>query len=187
MSGRRNRLLVKEQPHQTKAFEFYDSLGESRSYEKVATEFQVATSTVKLWGKSFEWRERIRDRDLDVAREVANRTLDDAVSRSERNMQIVRMAVFQLAKAVAEGEVRMTLSDLDRLIRLEAFLSDEPESRRQIVIHDLKYKTDEELQAIIDDEIASIEKIKLTVRAETGDQAIVLFFERNLLQPRLRS
>jgi D-alanyl-D-alanine carboxypeptidase len=41
MADRRSRLLVKGQPHQVKAFEFYCSLGKHRNYEKVAEELAV--------------------------------------------------------------------------------------------------------------------------------------------------
>jgi hypothetical protein len=160
MSENRSRLLVKEQPHQVKAFEYYYSLGEHRSYDKVATKFGVARSTVKLWGTSFRWRERIRDRDLEVAREVATRTLGGEVSRRERNTQIIHMAILQLAKAVAEGQVKMTLSDLDKLIRLEAYLNDEPESRQEIIVGDLRDKTDQELEEIVQQELTVIREIK---------------------------
>ena len=159
MSANRSRHLVKEQPHQAKAFEYYYSLGEHRSYEKVATEFGVAVSTVKLWGTSFRWKQKIRDRDLEIAREVATRTLGSEVSRRERNTQIIQMAILQLAKAVAEGQVKMTLSDLDKLIRLEAYLNDEPESRQEIIVHDLKDKSDEELRSIIKQEIALLREL----------------------------
>jgi hypothetical protein len=160
MTGNRRRLLIKEQPHQAKAFEYYCSLGEHRSYEKVAAEFGVAVSTVKLWGTSFGWKERIRDRDLEVAREVATRTLSGEVSRRERNTQIIQMAILQLAKSVAEGQIKMTLADLDKLIRLEAYLNDEPESRQEIVISDLRDKTDEELKEIVWQELAILREIK---------------------------
>ena len=160
MSGNRRRLLIKEQPHQVKAFEFYYSLGEHRNYDKVAAEFAVAISTVKLWGTSFGWKERIRDRDLEIAREVATRTLDSEVSRRERNTQIIQMAILQLAKAVAEGQVKMTLSDLDKLIRLEAFLSNEPDSRQEIIIGDLADKTDEELKEVVRQELSVINDIQ---------------------------
>ena len=43
-----------------RAFEHYYGLGEQRSYERVATELGVAPSTVKLWARSFGWRERLR-------------------------------------------------------------------------------------------------------------------------------
>jgi hypothetical protein len=159
MNNSRSRLLIKEQPHQAKAFEYYLSLGEHRSYEKVAAEFGVAQSTVKLWGKSFGWKDRIRERDGQVAREVATRTLTDETNRRERSLQIVHMALVQLAKSIAEGEIKMTLGDLDKIIRLEAFLSNEPDSRQEVVVHDLANKTDGELRAIVSHEMAMINEL----------------------------
>jgi hypothetical protein len=152
-------MLIKEQPHQVKAFEYYYSLGEHRSYDKVAAEFGVAVSTVKLWGSSFGWKEKIRDRNLEIARDVATRTLSSEVSRRERNTQIIQMAILQLAKAVAEGQIKMTLADLDKLIRLEAYLNDEPDSRQEVIVHELKDKTDAELREIMRREITLLREL----------------------------
>jgi hypothetical protein len=149
MSTSNTRLLAKEQPHHLRAFEHYYALGEQRSYERVASEFSVATSTVKLWARSFGWQERARERDLEIAREVADRTTSGEIDRRERSLQIVHMALVQLAKAIAEGDIRMTMSDLDKLIRLEAFLSDEPESRHELVLHELSTKSDSELREMV--------------------------------------
>lgn len=162
MSETGTRLLAKEGSHHLRAFEHYYGLGEQRSYDRVANEFKVAASTVKLWARSFGWQTRIRERDLEIARDVAGRTMSDEVTRRERSLQIVHMALVQLAKAIAEGDVRMTLSDLDKLIRLEAFLSDEAESRHEVVLSDLKSKTDGELREMVKREIeflASVPRI----------------------------
>jgi len=159
MINNRSRELVKEQAHQERAFEYYYSLGEHRNYAKVASEFDVSVSTVKLWGRSFRWTERVQERNLSVVREVASRTLESEVSRREQGLQIVRMAVLQLAKAIAEGEIKMSLSDLDKLIRLEAFLLDEPESRQEIVLADLRGKSDDELGAMIREELSVLREI----------------------------
>ncbi len=159
MLEKETRTLVKEQAHQEKAFEYYFALGEKRSYQKVSQQFGVSLSTVKLWGKSFRWKERIRERDVQVAREVATRTLNDEVSRRERSLQIVQLALVQLAKAIAEGKVKMTLGDVDKLIRLEAFLSDLPDSRQEIVFADLKNKTTGELRAMMREEIEVLKQL----------------------------
>ena len=159
MSENHTRLLAKEQPHHIRAFEHYYGLGEQRSYERVAAEFSVASSTVKLWARSFDWRDRIRERDLEIARNVAGRTLSDQVTRRERSLQIVHMAMVQLAKAIAEGDLRMTVSDLDKLIRLESFLSDEPESRHELVLNDLRSKTDDELRELVNQEMERLRDI----------------------------
>ena len=67
-----------------------------------------------------------------------------------------------VAKAIAEGDIRMTLSDLDKLIRLEAFLSDEPESRHELVLSDLKGKSDEELQELVRQEMNALQLVVVT-------------------------
>ena len=96
------------------------------SYEKVAEEVSVSISAVKLWGTSFGWKKRIKNRDFQIAREMASRTISDEVDHRERNLKIVQMSLVRLAKAIVDGDVKMTLSDLDKLIRLESFLRDEP-------------------------------------------------------------
>lgn len=159
MAAKETRTLIKEQAHQEKAFEYYFAMGEKRSYTKVSRKFGVSLSTVKLWGKSFRWKERIRERDVQVAREVATRALHDEASRRERSLQIVQLALVQLAKAIAEGKVKMTLADVDKLIRLEAFLSDLPDSRQEVVFADLRNKSTEELKAMMREEIEMLKKL----------------------------
>ncbi len=154
-----SRTLVREQPHHEKAFEHYYALGEKRSYDKVAKEFSVSPSTVKLWGTSLRWKQRLKERDLQVAREVAGRTLADEVSHRERNLQIVHMALVQLARAVADGEVKMSLGDLDKLIRLESFLRDEPDSRQEVVFGDLRNKSREELREMVREEMEVLNEL----------------------------
>jgi hypothetical protein len=153
-------VLATEKEHHEQAFEYYYGMGERRSYEKVAARFQVALSTVKLWGKSFHWKQRVRERDAELAREMAARTLSDEVSRRERSLKIVQLALVQLAKAIAEGKVKMTLGDLDKLIRLEAFLSDLPDSRAEVVFGDLRNKSPQELRQMMRQEIEALKEIE---------------------------
>ncbi len=151
---------MREQPHQEKAFEYYYALGEKRTYLKVAAECGVSAGTVKLWGKSFGWKKRLRERDVEVARQVASRTLSDEVNHRERNLQIVHMALVQLAKAVADGQVKMNLGDLDKLIRLEAFLRDEPDSRQEVVFGNLRGKSREEIREMIHQEMNMVRELE---------------------------
>jgi len=155
-----NRELQTEKEHHERAFEYYFSLGERRSYRAVAQEFGVSESTVKLWGRSLRWKQRLRERDLAVAREVASRTITDEVSHRERNLKIVQMAMVKLAKAVADGRVKMTMGDLDKLIRLEAFLRDEPDSRQELVFADLKHKSREEIREMIKEEMETLKLLE---------------------------
>ena len=133
--------------------------------ELINQEIESAPSTVKLWGKSLRWKQRLRERDLQVAREVAGRTISDEVNHRERNLQIVHMALVQLAKAVADGHVKMALGDLDKMIRLESFLRDEPDSRQEVVFGDLRNKSREELQEMVRQEIEVLKQLEV---GETG-------------------
>jgi hypothetical protein len=126
---------VNEQEHHKKAFEFYYGMGEGRSYGKVAQEFGVSLGAVKLWGRSFDWKRRVWARDGEVARALADENTKAGVERASRNRKIVGLALVQVAKAIAEGKVKPTISDLDRLIRLEEFLrEDDPKERTKFII-----------------------------------------------------
>jgi transposase len=116
---------MNEQEHHKKAFEFYYGMGEGRSYRQVAKEFGVSLGTVKMWGRTFCWRQRCRERDAEVVRTMADRNLEENMEGLARNRKIVKMGLIQVAKAVAEGKVRVTMADLDRLVRLEEYLREE--------------------------------------------------------------
>ncbi len=116
---------------------------------------------IQNWSRSFRWRERIAERDAQVARAVANRSITDEVDHLGRNLQIVHMALVQLAKAVADGQVKMNLGDLDRLIRLESFLRDEPDSRQEIVFGDLRNKSREELREMVRQEMEVLKELEI--------------------------
>lgn len=116
---------MNEQEHHKKVFEFYYGLGEGRSYKVVAREFGVALGTVRVWGRTFSWKQRCRQRDAEVARAMADRSLEENMEGLARNRKIVKMGLVQVAKAVAEGTVKVTMSDLDRLVRLEEYLREE--------------------------------------------------------------
>jgi len=122
---------VNEQEHHKKAFEFYYGLSERRNYKMVAEEFGVSVGAVKVWGRSFEWSRRLRERDGEVAKAVAERSMKDGIERGVRNLKIIEMGLLQVAKAIAEGKVKPSVSDLDRLIRLEEFLREERKAGEQ--------------------------------------------------------
>jgi len=151
----------KENPKQERAFETYYGLGAGRSYGSAARETGVSEATVKLWGRRYRWQHRVRERDLEVARTVADRSIHGEVETQDRRQKIVRMALMHVAKAIAEGKVKPTMSDLDRLIRLECFLSNEPDSRTEHVVGDLSGRTREELQAMLAREVKLVKQVAL--------------------------
>ncbi len=155
----KTRLVHTEREHHKQAFETYYAFGLKRSHRAVASKLGVSVSTIKNWSRSFRWRERIAERDAQVARAVANRSINDEVDHLGRNLQIVRMALVRLAKAVADGHVKMTLGDLDKLIRLEGFLRNEPDSRQEVVFGDLRNKSREELRELVRQEVEVLKEL----------------------------
>ena len=148
-----------EQEHHKKAFEFYYSLGETRSYGKVAGKFGVSVQSIKLWGRQFNWRKRVNERDAEVVRIMATKAINKEVSSRTRNLQIVQMALVRLAKAIAEDKIKMTLADLDRLIRLESFLTEGVDSRTEVLIEGLETRPLIELRSMIKQEIRLLEEL----------------------------
>jgi len=119
------KFLQSEQDHHVKAFEQYYALGEKRSYKRLAQELGVSRSTIKLWSRSFGWRQRVHERDAVVARKVADQAIQTHVDGQNQNRKIVQMALVRLAKAIAKGEIKMNLGDLERMIRLQETIGQE--------------------------------------------------------------
>ncbi len=112
-----------ENPRAEEAFAVYASLPpDERSYASVAQQLGVSMPTVKRWGAEGRWRERLAEREAEVARRVADRTTAGEVDARSRQAKLVELGLIKLANAIAQGEIKGTFGDLDRLVRLEGFL-----------------------------------------------------------------
>ena len=131
-----------ERERHRQAFELYRSLGTRRSYRKVAEQFDVSTSAVKLWATKYGWQDRIREHDAEHQRQTADRLLQSGTDEIDRNLKIVRVALMKVAKAIAEGQVKIQMGDLDRLVRLEGYLGEQRSHNRP---SDLSQLSDDEL------------------------------------------
>jgi transposase len=112
-----------EQEQHRLAFEQYYALGGKRTYQQVAQKLGVSASTVKNWSRSFNWRQRIAERDREASQQMADRSAQAIMDDRERDLKIVRMAKMKLTKDIAEGKVKGKIPDLEMLIRLEDYLS----------------------------------------------------------------
>ena len=88
----------------------------------MADEYGISLGSVKAWGRNFSWKRQVGERDGEVARALADQNLKAGVERVARNRKIVEMGLVRVAQAIAEGKVKVSVADLDRLIRLEEFL-----------------------------------------------------------------
>ena len=160
---------MRETPKHERAFEMFFALGPKRSLTKVATKLGVSHSAVKKWSRQFDWLTRAADRDKDVVRVAANKSIEVGVESSVRNRQIVQMALVQIARQIAEGKVKATISDLDRLIRLEHFLEGRADSRQEIIARDLAGKSTGELRVLLHREMAVLAHLTDGGAAEPGE------------------
>ena len=109
------------------AFAFYASLDpRERKYALMAERFGVSLATVKLWASKGKWRRRVAARDARVVRRAMDKAETTEADARAKYLKIVELALMKLAREIAEGTVRGTFSDLDRLVRLRVFL-EEPE------------------------------------------------------------
>jgi len=112
-----------ENPRSEEAFAYFASLrAEERSYATVAERFGVNLTTVKRWGTKSKWRERVAKREVVVARRAADRIEEKEVAGRTRQLKVLEVALVKLVNAIAEGTVRGSYGDLERLLRLEGFL-----------------------------------------------------------------
>jgi predicted transcriptional regulator len=120
------------------AFEYYASLGPGRTYRQVAEKLGVSLPTVKRWAKENSWISRVDEREAQIARHVADRAFESEAEDMERKRKLVKAAFIRLGQAIAQGKIKMQLSDLDRMIRLDALLQGKPDGVLTSVIQGAK-------------------------------------------------
>lgn len=158
---------MKEKDVHVRAFEAYFELGPARSLTKLSQRLGVSRSALRDWSIAFGWQERINERERDVARVMASRSIRTEAEDRLKQRQIVQLALVTVARQLAEGRIRGTLADLDRLIRLERFLEGEADSRQEVVARELKTKSPEELREMLRRELAELAEL-------TGEEGPVM-------------
>jgi transposase len=105
-----------------KAFETYCSLGPKRTYRQVAEHFGVSVSTIKAWARAENWRQRLQEREATVARQTADQVIGERIADATRKRKMVELALVKVLKAINAETVKVQVGDLDRLLRLQAYL-----------------------------------------------------------------
>ena len=107
------------------AFEYYYSLGHVRSYPQVASEFTVSLTSIKKWAKTFKWQQRVKERDINNAQTLEEKTDSTLVEAKSKYLLVLQASLFQYLKALKSGNIRInSVRDLETLIKLELLLRD---------------------------------------------------------------
>jgi hypothetical protein len=150
---------MNEREDQRLAFERYFEMGHGRSLTRLATALGLSASTVKTWSREFRWKERLEEREQVVTAATAKRAVKSQADTRRRNEQLLQLALVQIAKALAEGRIRITLADLDRLLRLEEFMAGRADSRQEVIAKELEGKTTAELREMLRKEVEELEAL----------------------------
>jgi hypothetical protein len=100
--------------------------------------YGVSDAAVKTWSKAFSWQRRFEEREASVAHAVEQKTVRAEVDRRSRNQRITEAGIVAVARAIADGRIKPTLADLDRLVRLESFVEGRPDSRTEVIDAELR-------------------------------------------------
>lgn len=92
------------------AWEYYYGLGDSRSLMQVASRFNVSVQAVVNWSKSFNWMDKVKERDARVKNRLDTKTEDKIVSRKAELLQITNVAIGRFTEAVS-GKKRVKQPD----------------------------------------------------------------------------
>ncbi len=114
------------------AFEYYYSLGDSRSYDSVANKFHKSTRSICMWSDSFDWSQRVIDRDAKIAAKLQCKTIKDIVDTKANYRKIIKIAVKNLVDNLTATDdagnpiIKVTsISDLEKLVKLDLTLMGE--------------------------------------------------------------
>ncbi len=104
------------------AFEVYAAGGTKRTFKQVAEQLGVSDRTVRHWAKEGKWRQRLAEREVQAARQAVDQVIGSATVNATRKRKMVELALMKVIKAISSDKVRIQVGDLDRLLRLQAFL-----------------------------------------------------------------
>jgi hypothetical protein len=126
--------VKRETQRHLEAFELYVAQGGRRSYRQVARAMGTSIGAVKLWSLSFDWPVRARRRDAGIARKLAKKTDQTIVQVKARYHSMVNKIIEGLCRHHLGKDLRQlrhpektTLTDLERLVRLDLMLLGEPD------------------------------------------------------------
>lgn len=98
----------KENEVTLRAFEYYYSLGENRSLKQVAKKFGRKVGSIEHWSSSLGWADRIRERDLQIASEIAGEGFAQALEVNKTILRIVKASIdARIVKDEETGEERV--------------------------------------------------------------------------------
>ena len=91
-----------------RAFEHYLTLGEDRSYEKVAEYIGKSVTTIAKWSNSYKWVERVKEAERALVANLSSsiETLDEQIAKKKLHLQIIDTILKGTVEVDADGNVK---------------------------------------------------------------------------------
>ena len=93
-------ILVETLRHR-EAWEYYYGLGDARTLVQVASRFNVSVQAVVNWVKSFNWQDKIRERDARIKNKLDAKQENKILQRKEELLQVTNVAIGRFIEAVS--------------------------------------------------------------------------------------
>jgi len=116
------------------AFEYYFLLGvddpTERTLKKVAQKYNKSIATIKHWSQTFNWKERVANRELAISKRVSQKNDLKVEAIKEKNLKILSATKVKFIENLKNGMVSPErVADLERIIKLELLLLGEATER----------------------------------------------------------
>jgi hypothetical protein len=131
------REVQNERLRHIEAFEYYYSLGEKRSLKKVAERFGVGLRQAETWSSSFDWQDRIKERDRKVGELLAEQNIQAIAKAKTEYREVIEELVNRFkAKLISNKDANLvnSVSSLEKLVKLDMLLMGEADSRNEEVL-----------------------------------------------------
>ena len=108
----------KESPQAYGAFSIYRDMGAERSYAKVAQQLCKSKTIVNRWGSIWNWADRVRDWDNEIAAKVKEGVEKTATEMAQRHLKMASMLQTKAVTALSQMSVDdLTARDIVALMK----------------------------------------------------------------------
>ena len=127
--------LSKENSLQKEAFEIYYHLGDKRSLKAVAEKIERTERTVAGWSRAFNWVDRVKQREIEDARNMGGNALNAQTTDVKTRYRILMNNLIAKASVkIVKGELAIrNVQDLERVVKLDLLLMGEATDREDTV------------------------------------------------------
>ena len=123
-----------------KAFQYYVTLGQSRSFRQVAQHFKVCTRTVRNTAKRDDWMLRLDRIEVATQARLDQRLVETCVETRERHLRMLRAMATRGLQALQRHELTSASEGVRAIveaIKLERVILGEPAERVGVSVEEM--------------------------------------------------